>query len=143
MAESATTPEFSAALRRFMESRVERDSAKLAAETAEKAYREAEADIWELLSESELEGSIPVNLGEPFGVVRFQPRETFYARVIDKEAALEGFEQRAMIDEISAPKIVMERLNSIVREKIEAGEPMPPGVDYTARRYVTVTRQKS
>lgn len=131
-----------ATLRRFMEVRVRRDEAKKAYEEAEKEYRDFEADVWEELSDNPVQGTVRVDLGDPYGVVSFYPNETYYARIIDSEAALQYFEERAMLDEMTEPKIVMKRANEVVREMIEQAESMPPGLDFYPRRNVRVTRQK-
>lgn len=129
-------------LRRLMELRVRRDEAKQELATAEADFRDCEADVYESMEEDAVQGTLKVDLGEPWGIVSFRTRETYYARVIDEEAAEEYFEQRAMMDEISSPKFVKKRLNEIVRDHIEQNKDMPPGIDYYPDRGVTITRQK-
>lgn len=131
-----------AQLRRLMEARVKRDESKKQAETDEKEYRDIEADVYEALEQTQIKGSVKVDLGPPFGTVSFSPRETYFGKVYDKEAALEHFEQRAMVEEISEPKFSMKRIHEIVRDCVEQGIKPPPGVDHYARRGVTITRQK-
>lgn len=131
-----------AKVRRLMELREKRDEAKTAAENAEKEYREHEADVWEALEDSPVKPPFKVDLGEPYGVVSFHPKETYYGRVIDKEKALEYFEGRAMIDEVTEPKIVAARVNEIVRDAIEQAESLPDGLDFYAKRFVSITKQK-
>jgi hypothetical protein len=127
-------------LRRLMELRETRDQAKAALQTAEKEYRDAEADIYEELEG--MAGTLPVDLGDPWGIVKFRNRETYYGKIIDPEKAQEYYESRAMIDEVSEPKFVMARINDEVRERIDLGQSMPPGVDFYANRGVTITRPK-
>lgn len=134
--------EFTAKLRRLMEAREKRDTSKIAAETAEKEYRELESELWDEIDESPVEGSLKIDLGEPYGKVTFGVRETYYGRVLDTEAALEYFEQTARVDEFTQPKIVPARVNELVRERLEAGEPMPDGIDFYARRYIAMSRPK-
>mgnify|MGYP001600762015 CR=1 FL=1 len=130
-------------LRRLMEARDQRDADEIASKNSEREYREQEAAVYEALAEDNVRGSIKVDLGEPWGVVRFGARETFFARVIDEDRALEYYESRAMLEEVSKPKLVMRRLNDDVREAREQGLDVPPGLDWYARRGVTITRQKS
>jgi hypothetical protein len=135
--------EFTTKLRRLMEAREKRDTSKAAAENAEKDYRELESELWEEIAESPVEGSIKIDLGEPYGKVTFGVRETYYGRVLDADAALEYFEQTARVDEFTQPKIVPARVNELVREKIESGEmDMPDGIDFYARRYIAISRPK-
>ena len=129
--------------RRLMELRHARDQAKAALETAEKEYREYEADINQMLSESSLQGTLKLDLGEPWGTVSFLPTETYYGKVVDKEKAIEYYERRVMVEEVSEPKFVMARINEEVRQRLEEGQTeMPPGITYVARRGVRITRQK-
>lgn len=132
-----------ATLRRFMEMRERRDEAKKEHDEAKKEYTEAELDLFEALSENPIKGALKVDLGEPWGVVSFLPRETFYGKIVDEDEALKHYEQRAMIEEVSAPKFVMKRVNEDVRDAMEGNGNMPAGVTFYAQRGVTVTRQKS
>ena len=134
-------------LRRLMELRTVSDEATKAEKTAKAEYREAEAELFDRLTDPET-GDVrripPVDLGPPFGRVAFQARETYYGRIIPgKEAeALEYYRERAMLDEVTNPKFVMKRINEEVREAIEQNRQPPPGIDYYANRGVTITRQK-
>lgn len=129
-----------AKLRRLMEARIKRDEAKQALTLAEDDFREIEAEVYERLQG--VEGTIKVPLGAPWGTVSFRNRETHYGRIIDDEAALEYFEKRAMLDEITTAKFAKARINEIVREALEGDGEMPPGIDYYADRGVTITRPK-
>lgn len=146
---SIVSDDAKAKLRRLMESRTKRDELKKALEAAEADYREQEAEVFEALEElrdpndpSATRSAIKVHLGEPWGTVSFRGRETLFGRIIDEDAALEYFEQRSMMEEIQAPKIVKKRLHEIVRDHHEQGLDMPPGIDYYPQRGVTITRQK-
>jgi hypothetical protein len=135
-------PEAKAKFRRLREARVKRDEDKAAAKASEEAYRELEAEVYEELEEAMGNKTLPVDLGDPWGLVKFRTRETYYAKIIDPEKAGEYYEQRAMMDEVSAPKFVMARLNDEVRERMDLGQGMPPGIDFYPNRGVTITRQK-
>lgn len=128
--------------RRYVAKRDERDADAEKAKQSEKEYRELETEIWMLLDESPLEGDIKIDLGPPYGVVTFGPRETYYARVLNKEDVLEHFEQRAMIDDVMTPSLSKARLNEIVRDCIDAGQEPPKGLDFYAKRGVNITRKK-
>lgn len=142
------TDEFINKMRRFVELREKRDELAEAYKVAKEEYAELEAEVWDELAPDDPNspdyklGAIKVPLGQPWGTITFQPRETIYGRIIDDEAALEHYDQRAMLDDVSAPKFVMARINEEVREKKENGEAMPPGVDYYAKRFVSITRPK-
>lgn len=128
--------------RRLVELRQKRDQAKRQFERDEEDYREAEAEFWEALDESPVEGSRKVDLGPPFGTVTFTPTETYYGNVIDEQAALEYLEERALIDEYTHPKLKKARVNELIRELREQGAEMPPGFDFYPQRRVRITMPK-
>ena len=134
-------------LRRLMELREASDEAEKEAKRAKAEYREAEAELFDKLTDPET-GDIrripPVDLGPPFGRVAFQARETYFGRIIPgkEQEALEYYRSRGVIDEVAQPKFVMKRINEEVRERLEGAQPMPPGIDWYANRGVTITRQK-
>lgn len=138
------TPEDIAQLRRLMELREARDAAKVAEKKAVKDYQEAEMDLYERLADGPVKRLNNVDLGPPWGKVSFGARETYYGRVIKgmEDEALAHYRQRAMVEQVTEPKFVMARINEEVRDCIEQGKQPPPGIDFYARRGVTITRQK-
>lgn len=143
------TDEFIERCRRHVELREQRDIADTKLKALKAQYDESEAELWEMLAPDDPNdpdyklSPVKVPLGQPWGTVSFGPRETIFARVINEEKALEHYEERALVDEVSAPRFVMKRLNEEVRGLHEEGKPMPPGLDYYAKRYVAITKQKS
>lgn len=131
-------------LRRLMELRERRDNLKVEYEAAKKDYADAEMELYERLSDGPVSRLNNVDLGEPWGKVSFGSREQYFARVIKgmEDEALEYFRQRARLDEVTEPRFTMARLNEEVRHRRETNEPMPPGIDFYARRGVTVTKEK-
>lgn len=131
-----------ARFRRFMELRVARDETKAKAERAEKAYRAAEQELYSDLKMSSLKSGGKIDLGPPYGEVRFTPRETLYSKVIDPDALMEYLEERAMLDEATTPSFSRKRLNEIVSECVENKQNLPPGLDFSPSYGITVTVQK-
>ena len=134
-----------AQLRRLMELRESRDDLKVAHEKAKKEYQDAEMELYERLSDGPVSRLNNVDLGEPWGKVSFGAREQYFGKIIkgSEEEALEWFKQQARLEEVTEPKFVMARINEEVRGRREAAEKMPPGIDYYARRGVTITSQKT
>lgn len=132
------------ALRRLMELREERDRLEKAAKNAKAEYQDAELELFERLSDGPVSRLNNVDLGEPWGKVSFGARETIYGRVIPgKESEARAyFSQRGQMDVLTEPKFVAKRLNEVARECFEGQEDFPPGIDWYARRGVTITRQK-
>lgn len=134
--------ETTAALRRFMELRDARDEAETKFEAAKKDYREAEAELWDALKEG-VEGSLKIPLGPPWGTVSLSPQATTYGKVLNERRLQDYLEERQMLDEYSAPKLVAGRLNEFVRKIKEQGEKMPPGLDSYERKYIRVSMPKA
>lgn len=142
MNDDVTLTNLESKFRRFAELREQRDIDKQTAERSEREYREYEAELFEQIEDAALRGSVEFDFGGDLGVIRFQPRQTIYGRVIDKNAALDSFENEALLDEMSAPKIEARRLNEYVRERLENGQALPAGVDFYTKRFFTISRKK-
>lgn len=127
--------------RRLVELREDRDERKSAFERAEEEYRSYESELFAELEESPVKGSRRIDLGEPHGLVVFTPRETKFGRVVDLDKAIAHFEQRAMVEEMTRPKIEKRKLNEMVRELLEQGKPMPEGIDWYANRGITISKK--
>lgn len=82
-----------------------------------------------------------LNLGEGYGRVQLGRRETVRSRVIDLDAALDSFESEARVDEITKTEVRKAQLNELVRERLETGQPLPEGVDFTRTPFIQVTRR--
>lgn len=138
----AVGDDIAAKLRRFHELRVARDEAKAAKDRAEAEYREYEAELWDELNDSPLVGAFKIDLGGDIGVVSFQAKETYYGRILDADKALEALDSAAMKDEMTKTEIVKQRLHELVRERLDNAQPMPEGIDWTARRFISISNQK-
>lgn len=127
--------------RRLAEVRQQRDIDKATAERSERNYREYEANLFEQIEDSSLRGTVEFDFGGDLGIIRFQPRRTIYGRIVDKNAALDAFEQEALLDEMSSPKVEARRLNEYVRDRLENGQSLPAGVDYYEKRFFTISKK--
>ena len=140
--------EIFAQFRRYMELLEEKEQTAVAAKRAKSEWEEAEQDLQELMAESGVEGALKLDLGEPWGVVSFTRRETYYASIYDKEAAAEYFRELGMEQEVKEPTISKQRANEEVRRLIEEnqsaeiGSVLPEGISFYVDRGVTVKRQK-
>jgi hypothetical protein len=132
---------FESKFRRLAELREQRDIDKKTAETSENEYREYEKELFESISDSALRGSVEFDFGGDLGVIRFQPRSTVYGQVIDKNAALDAFENEAIIDEMTGSKIEARRLNEYVRNRLESGQELPDGIGFYERKFFTISRK--
>lgn len=118
--------------------RIAKDTAKAAADRAKDEYDEYESDLWEEINESPLKGAIPLEI-PGHGKVVFQKRETYRGRVLNEADLVEWARENDMLAEFTEPKISKARLNELVRERIEAREPLPPGADFYPTRYISMS----
>jgi hypothetical protein len=140
MSESAEQ-QLASQFRRLIELRVAYDETKVAHDTAKAEYREYEKELYEQMEHGPLKGSRKIDLGGEFGTVTFTPRATPYGRIINRDEAVAYFEERGELDTMIQDEVIARRLNELVKERLETGETLPPGVDFYYRRGVTITRK--
>jgi len=126
--------------RRLAELREARDIDKEALKASEAAYREYEAALLEEVKDSSLRGSVEFDFGD-LGVIRFQPRKTIYGKIIDKQAALQAFEELMLDEEMTGKSFEARRLNEFVRDAVESGKELPDGVGSYERAFFTISRK--
>lgn len=69
------------------------------------------------------------------GNVLYVRSETIYGQVQDEDEFLRWAEENA--PELFGPKPRKKLVNELVRERINAGDPLPPGVGFYADQYVS------
>lgn len=126
--------------RRLVELREARDQTKTSADVAEEEYRRYEAELFDEIQDGPMKGTRRIDLGD-YGVVAFTPRETKFGRIIDADAAVEFFQKRDMAEEMTRPKIEKRKLNELVREYLDAGKNLPPGIDFYSSRGITISKK--
>jgi hypothetical protein len=129
-------------LRDLVEKRERRDETKDAAERAEKVYRQAEAAVWEEIKDEYGDlTSFTIDLPE-IGKVKFGRRQTIRSRILDEEEFAAWAKETGRDDEFLKPGIHKRVLNEEVREAIDHGQPLPPGVDFSTTRFISIQRGK-
>lgn len=129
-----------AKLRNLLELRVKRDEDKAAADASSRAYREAEAELYAEIEESGMRGRISFDFGPELGKAGFQIRRTTYGRVLDKEAAIAALEAEGLSDVIFDKSVREKRLNELVRDRLEARDKLPDGIDFYDRKGISISR---
>lgn len=91
-----------------------------------------EQDLYERMVN---EGWTPNDSGVRLGGVSYAPQRTDYAVVQDQAE----FEEYALANDPSLleQKVRKAELNRVVREKLDNNEPMPPGLGYYTKTYVS------
>jgi hypothetical protein len=137
-------------LRQLLAARDKVEELEAELKTAKEDLEEVELDVYEMFEAPDdegqpaIRGTITVNLGEPYGVVKFRTRKTHYADVADDDKLREYYEERGELDNVmTEPKWVKKELNSDVREILDKPDGrIPPGMTYHTKRGMTITRQK-
>lgn len=129
-----------ARFQRLLELRRARDIAKKSSATAEKAYRECEAELFQSIKDSGLKGRLSFDFGGDLGSASFQTRSTIYGRVLDKDTAIQALRAEGFDDVVTTEAIVERRLNEIVRDRLESTTDLPDGVDYYSRDGISISQ---
>lgn len=117
------------------------EKAKKEADRLEKTYKETQADFWETMDDQGLT-TFTADLGPGFGEIQFQKRETIRGIVKNPEKAAESLKEAGLEAELlGAPKVHQKVLSEHARDWLQSGQAFPEGVDFTATRYVSVTRK--
>lgn len=118
-----------------------RDKAKKEWERLKTEFEETQADFWDLLDDEGIT-TITLDLGPGFGKVQFQKRETVKGIVKDPAKAEAAVEEAGLEAELLGERKVRQKvLSEYMRDWIASGQPIPEGLDFTATRYVSITRK--
>lgn len=125
-----------------------RKDAKAKETVADKAKAERdriELELWDALRQEHGANisTITMDLGEGYGVVQLQRRETITAEILNKDVAAESLEQLGLAPGmLGEPTIRKKPLNQHVKELKEAGQQPPDGIGIRSKKYITVTFKK-
>lgn len=108
--------------------RAELDEAELIARDAKIEYEDAQRKFFDRL-ETEGVGAVKVD------GVNFVPQTTIYGQVQDREAFIEWAETTD--ESLLEPRERKALVNELVREAIEQGDPLPPGLGFYTKDYVS------
>lgn len=129
-----------AKFRNLLELRIKRDEDKAAADASGRAFREAEAELYAEMEDAGMRGRISFDFGGDLGKAGFQLRRTVYGRVIDKDTAIQALEAEGLGDVIFDKSVREKRLNELVRDRMEARDGLPDGIDFYDRKGVSISR---
>lgn len=128
--------------RKLLDRRVNNDAAQKTAKETKDALDKQQGVVHDMM---EAAGDITVtkDLGPGYGRVQLGRRKTIFGRVIDSEVALEALDNEGYGAEMAKVEIRKGPLNELIRTRLETGEALPDGVDFSETRYVQVTRRKT
>lgn len=120
---------------------------RVAAKAADRKAKDAKRDLGdyerELFDRMVAQGWVPNETSIKFGGVTHAPAETPYGTVQDV-ADLVPWAQENMPELLEDhPKVRAGRLNELVRTRLDNGEPMPPGVGYWVKTFISTHGAKA
>lgn len=127
--------------RRVLDRRDDYDKAYKAKVKAEKAKKAAEADMNDAMAKAKLPGAT-LELGPGYGNQQFNREQKVNSSVFDEAAAIAYFEEQGMAAGYVQSGVRNKPLNQLVREALENGQELPPGIEPRITRYVKVTKRK-
>jgi hypothetical protein len=128
--------------RAVIDRRGEYDEAYKKKAKTEKSKKAAEADLNEAMAKAKLPGAT-FDLGPGYGRVQFNREQKVNSSVFDKDLAIAYFEEKGLATGYVEGAVRKAPLNQLVRETLEQGGELPPGVEPRITKYVKVTKRKS
>lgn len=126
--------------RRVMDARAAYDKAYKAKGKAETTKKRAEAEMNDAMMKAKTPG-VTLELGPGYGIQQFNREQKVNSSVFDEAAAIKYFESKGMAAGYVDEKVRKKPLNQLVREALENGQELPPGVEPRVTKYVKVTKR--
>ncbi len=127
--------------RRVIDNRATYEKARKEKVKQEKVMKSSEADMNDAMAKAKLPGAT-LDLGEGYGRAQFNREQKVNSSVFDEEAAIAFFEEKGMKLGYVEGKVRKKPLNQLVRESLESGQELPPGVEPRVTKFVKVTKRK-
>lgn len=133
-------PRAIAKLRRLIAAREKVDELEVALEAAKKDKDILDSEVWDMLNEAPMRPPFKFIIdGEE---IIFHNKTTPYGKILDYDKAYEWAREKGWDEALNEDRFVMARVNEEIRERIDDNAEMPPGIGYTEKRWVAITRQK-
>lgn len=126
--------------RRVIDARKAYEKARKEKTKTETAKKRVEADMNDAMAKAKLPGAT-LELGPGYGIQQFNREQKVNSSVFDEAAAVKFFEDNGMAPGYVDEKVRKKPLNQLVRESLENGQELPPGVEPRVTKYVKVTRR--
>lgn len=127
--------------RRVIDLRADYDKKRKAKTSAEEKMKRAESDMNDAMSKAKLPGAT-LELGPGYGKVQFNREQKVNSSVFDEAAAIKWFEENGMTAGYVQGKVRKKPTNQLVRETLENGGELPPGIEPRVTKFVKVTKRK-
>ena len=127
--------------RKLLKLRREAEEKKKASKQADSKLAAQQRIVFDLMEGEDVK-TTTINLGSPYGEVQLGRRQKVFSRVFDKEALRQALKEEGRETEAIEVSFRKAPLNELVRERIETGQSLPDGLDFSRTPYVQVTIKK-
>ncbi len=121
---------------RLAELKNEKDDAKKMFSDKEAAFKAYERETHKLMEVQDVK-TVKID-----GLGTFTRSERTYCKVLaeSEEEFVSWAEEEGVADELVKRKFETKRLNALVKERLENGDDLPPGVDVTPTPYISIRK---
>lgn len=127
--------------RRVIDCRETYEKARKEKAKQEKIMKSAEADMNDAMAKAKMPGAT-LELGPGYGKVQFNREQKVLSSVFDEPAAIAYFKEHGMETGYVQGKVRKAPVNQLVRESLENGQELPPGIEPRVTKFVKVTKRK-
>jgi hypothetical protein len=127
-------------VRRLVAAREKKDELETALEKAKEDYAVLDSEVWDMLDNAAM--NPPFKFVVDGEEIIFHNKVTTYGKILDYDKAYDWARRNKMDEALNEDRFVMARISEEVRERRDNGQSMPPGVGFSERRFVSITRQK-
>lgn len=117
-------------LRELRKLKADRDKKKEAFSAAEDKFKRKQYEVYARMEAEGIGSTTDTRLG-----IQFVPAETVYATIQDRSEFVDW--AKANDVELVKEDAREDLLNQLVRERLDNGEPLPPGVGFRVRQYIS------
>lgn len=128
--------------REVIDLRAAYEKASKAAGKAEDRKKEKERELYDVMQDTGHKSSGVLELGPGYGEVTFTRRETLRSRVIDREVLIAALEAEHLDEGYTFTDLRKAALNELMKERLENGQDLPDGMDYSETKFIQVKAKK-
>lgn len=128
--------------REVIDLRKEYEDKSKEADKAEDRKKEKERELYDAMEDASHKSSGWLDLGPGYGEVSFARRETRRSRVIDKKVLAASLEAEHLSEGYTFTDFRKAALNELMNERLEQGQELPDGMDYSETKFIQVKKKK-
>jgi hypothetical protein len=127
--------------RKLLKLRADNDKKQKAAKKSKVKLDAQQRVVYEMM-EAEGQKTVTLELGGEYGTISLGRRKKTFARVLNIDELLASLRAEGREEETIKHDVRKAPLNELVKERLETGQPMPKGLDFSDTPYIQVTKKK-